>query len=94
MDEIHLRYINGPDIEALNITDTEILDAIESGPARPGQSRDRDRTTCAPDSRSRIQRPLQRSAWLYRTHAARGHQNSTGIMSRTTNAACLPNSPC
>jgi len=31
MDEIHLRYINGPDIEALNITDTEILDAIESG---------------------------------------------------------------
>lgn len=31
MDEIHLRYINGPDIEALNITDSEILDAIESG---------------------------------------------------------------
>ncbi len=31
MDRIHLTYLNGPDIEALAMTDREILDAVEGG---------------------------------------------------------------
>src|SRR5207244_3349084 len=31
MEEIHFTYLNGPDIAALDMTDGEILDAVEGG---------------------------------------------------------------
>ncbi len=30
-DEIHLTYLNRPDVEALGLTDEEILNAVEGG---------------------------------------------------------------
>src|SRR3954447_21356199 len=37
MQEIHLHYLNAPDVEALALTNDEIIDAVESGLAAQGR---------------------------------------------------------
>ena len=37
MDPIHLHYLNAPDVEALALTDGEIIDAVEQGLAAQGR---------------------------------------------------------
>lgn len=39
MNPIHLHYLNAPDIEALAMTDQEILDAVEEGLRAQGLGR-------------------------------------------------------
>ena len=37
MQEIHLHYLNAPDVEALALTNDEIIAAVESGLAAQGR---------------------------------------------------------
>ena len=36
MPPIYLHYLNAPDVEALALTDDEIIGAVEAGSCRPG----------------------------------------------------------
>ena len=48
MPELHLTYLNRPDVEALALTDDEILARRRGGAARAGPGRDGDRAARAP----------------------------------------------
>ena len=69
-DELHLTYLNRPDVEALGLTDEEILDAVEGGLRGQGAGRDRDRAARAPAPRRVVPRALQRAARLHRAARA------------------------
>ncbi len=92
--ELHLTYLNRPDVEALALTDDEILGAVESRPARPGPGRDGDRAARAPAARRGVSRPLQRAARLHR--AARRWRASrwSATTSTTTSSDCPPRTAC
>ena len=92
--ELHLTYLNRPDVEALALTDDEILDAVESRPARAGPGRDGDRAARAPAARRGVSRPLQRAARLHRAARRWPASRSSATTSTTTSSGCPPRTAC
>ena len=92
--EIHLHYLNHPDVEALALSDAEIVAAVEQGSRRAGPRRDDDRAAHAPDARAGRLGSLQRPARLHPAARAWRASRWSATSIATTRSACRPSWRC